>query len=671
MWRLVAFLALVVGPTWAADFPNYFGPIAVSGTSGGGGGGSQTTPGGVTNSVQTNNGTTNSLGGDSSLLYTTGLLNLTGTLSATTLSATTLSLGGVITNGQVLYLSGTVVDGAAGQNYNRLVDRTFFDEAPAGIATLYTPSTTVLISNSLAVTSFTQIGFSPSRTVTAALEVSGTISGSVILGARGNFGATTATSGTLNVSGTTPIAIYGGGAGVYHTLGESGVGKLTIKGWNSTSTVDVVDLTGGLSARFYGSGSTSFNGFCVNGGAGCPTALTRDLTFITAGNGAISGSLALGKLTSATTGNILEAVGIISSTGLTVAGPVTATTANFSGAITVASCTGCGGGGGGGTSISTTTFTAASNISNNTVIGYNTTGGTGGLNNTILGASANSSLTTNGNNNTLIGSPAAMKLTTGGGNTVIGSNVMTNETTGGSNVVIGGNSMNQANGQNNSVAVGYNSCSGATNGSNNICLGSGLSVVTAAGSNQLNLGGAIYGDITSAAASGLANLIGINNTAPTASLEVSGTVKFDNLTNAAGTGPACYSTSTKQITTNTAACTVSDMRLKKNVEPYNGSLDKVMQLDVRQFDFRDPKTYGAQHQVGLIAQEVEKVIPAVVGTGDDGLKLKSVSYDKLSAYAIGAIQEQQAEINELRRALNLAPAHQTFWQRIKWLAVGI
>lgn len=357
MWRFVALLALVVGPTWAADFPNYFGPIAVSGTSGGGGGGgSQTTPGGVTNSVQTNNGTTNSLGGDSSLLYTTGLLNLTGTLSATTLSATTLSLGGVITNGQVLYLSGTVVDGAAGQNYNRLVDRTFFDEAPAGIATLYTPSTTVLISNSLAVTSFTQIGFSPSRTVTAALEVSGTISGSVVLATRGNFG-TTSTSGTLNVSGTTPIAIYGGGAGVYHTLGESGVGKLTIKGWNSTSTVDVVDLTGGLSARFYGSGSTSFNGFCVNGGAGCPTALTRDLTFITAGNGAISGSLALGKLTSATTGNILEAVGIISSTGLTVAGPVTGTTANFSGAISVASCTGCGGGGGSTGAITATYIT--------------------------------------------------------------------------------------------------------------------------------------------------------------------------------------------------------------------------------------------------------------------------------------------------------------------------
>ncbi|WP_431736401.1 tail fiber domain-containing protein [Cellulosispirillum alkaliphilum] len=51
-------------------------------------------------------------------------------------------------------------------------------------------------------------------------------------------------------------------------------------------------------------------------------------------------------------------------------------------------------------------------------------------------------------------------------------------------------------------------------------------------------------------------------------------------------------------------------------------------------------------QIGFIAQEVEKVLPELVHTNDEGYK--SLSYDKLTAVLLEAIKEQQAIIEELK-----------------------
>ena len=51
-------------------------------------------------------------------------------------------------------------------------------------------------------------------------------------------------------------------------------------------------------------------------------------------------------------------------------------------------------------------------------------------------------------------------------------------------------------------------------------------------------------------------------------------------------------------------------------------------------------------QIGIIAQDIEKVFPELVKTDDKGYK--SVAYDKLSVIAISAIKEQQKQIEELK-----------------------
>lgn len=352
--------------------------------------------------------------------------------------------------------------------------------------------------------------------------------------------------------------------------------------------------------------------------------------------------------------------------------------------ITVGSCVGCG-------SVSSTTNTAAAAVAANTSYGFNAynLGNTNGnLHNTVIGQSLLNGTATNASGNVLIGdsiasgtlsnatgtyynviigSASAPGLTDAHENISIGSNNITGLTTGSFNTTIGSQVGTAITTGSNNTCIGIRACFGLTTGSFNIAIASSdqnLSFPSNTGSNQLNINNVIMGNLS---LSTLPNtgLIGINVPSPTANFEVSGTVKLDSLTNSAGTGPVCYSTSTHLITTNTVACTVSDIRLKKNIEPYTGALDKVMQLRMKQFDFRDI-AYGTQHQVGLIAQEVEQVIPAVVGTGSDGFK--SVGYDKLSVYAIGAIQEQQAEINDLRITLGLQPT--TFMQRLAWLFKG-
>lgn len=84
--RFIALFLLLASSAFASPYFN----TKVNGTgsiSSGGGGGSQTTPGGVTNSVQTNNGTTNSLGGDATFTYLSGLLTVP-RISTTSVSVT-------------------------------------------------------------------------------------------------------------------------------------------------------------------------------------------------------------------------------------------------------------------------------------------------------------------------------------------------------------------------------------------------------------------------------------------------------------------------------------------------------------------------------------------------------------------------------------------------------
>jgi hypothetical protein len=89
----------------------------------------------------------------------------------------------------------------------------------------------------------------------------------------------------------------------------------------------------------------------------------------------------------------------------------------------------------------------------------------------------------------------------------------------------------------------------------------------------------------------------------------------------------------------------SDIKLKVNIKTLTNSLDKVLLLRGVEYDRID---LNGRHQIGVIAQEVEKIIPDLV-TENDGIK--SVSYGNITALLIESIKEQQEEINNLKKEI--------------------
>jgi len=86
---------------------------------------------------------------------------------------------------------------------------------------------------------------------------------------------------------------------------------------------------------------------------------------------------------------------------------------------------------------------------------------------------------------------------------------------------------------------------------------------------------------------------------------------------------------------------------KMNIRKVQDALDKIVQLRGVTFDWKD----SGRPDIGLIAEEVGKVVPEVVTYEDNGVDAKSLDYAYLVALMIEAIKEQQNMINDQRLEL--------------------
>ena len=105
-----------------------------------------------------------------------------------------------------------------------------------------------------------------------------------------------------------------------------------------------------------------------------------------------------------------------------------------------------------------------------------------------------------------------------------------------------------------------------------------------------------------------------------------------------------YNPSTNILTAGQFNAT-SDIKLKENITTIESGLDKVCQLRGVEFDFKS----NGQHSLGVIAQEVEQVLPDLVSEVDG---TKTVAYANLTAVLIEAVKELKAEVAELRARLD-------------------
>ena len=128
------------------------------------------------------------------------------------------------------------------------------------------------------------------------------------------------------------------------------------------------------------------------------------------------------------------------------------------------------------------------------------------------------------------------------------------------------------------------------------------------------------------------------------------------ITGALGVGTAASGTAGEIRAANeVTAYYSSDANLKTNISPIQNALDKIDQLSGVMFDWKDEVIearggedgyFVRKHDTGLIAQEVEAVLPEVVAERSDGTK--AVKYEKLAGLLIEGIKELRKEIEILK-----------------------
>jgi len=97
----------------------------------------------------------------------------------------------------------------------------------------------------------------------------------------------------------------------------------------------------------------------------------------------------------------------------------------------------------------------------------------------------------------------------------------------------------------------------------------------------------------------------------------------------------------------------SDIRLKDNLQVIKGSLDKIGEINGYEFDWNEEAPGWAQergHDVGVIAQEVQKVIPEIVVERKSGYL--GVDYKRIIPLLIESIKELKQEIEILKKKVN-------------------
>lgn len=97
----------------------------------------------------------------------------------------------------------------------------------------------------------------------------------------------------------------------------------------------------------------------------------------------------------------------------------------------------------------------------------------------------------------------------------------------------------------------------------------------------------------------------------------------------------------------------SDRRLKMNIEPLAPVIDKVMKLRPVRFHYLDSSP-DQPKSIGLIAQEVEPLFPALISQKDNGFKF--LNYRQLGTIAIAAVQEAQPQMNSVTTEINTLKA---------------
>jgi hypothetical protein len=220
----------------------------------------------------------------------------------------------------------------------------------------------------------------------------------------------------------------------------------------------------------------------------------------------------------------------------------------------------------------------------------------------------------------------------------------------GTNITLSNNS---GEGATPTIGLTNNTISGIALGSNlaTLTIGTGLSGTSYNGSTGVTI--ANTGVTSNVAGTGVTVSGGTG--AVTISIGQSVATSANAQFNSLGIGMAASATAGRIDATNDiVAFSSSDIRFKENITPIENALDKISKISGNTYDWKAENKieHGYEgNDVGVIAQEIEAVLPQLVQTRENGFK--AVKYDKLVALLIEGIKEQQLQIEELKAKIGL------------------
>ena len=260
----------------------------------------------------------------------------------------------------------------------------------------------------------------------------------------------------------------------------------------------------------------------------------------------------------------------------------------------------------------------------NTAIGYSALKvNTSGHYNTAGGRHALSQNTT-GEKNTATGAQALERNTTGKLNTAMGYEALTFNKTGNLNTALGFRTMRKNETGKSNTAAGHSALEANTSGKFNTVVGAFAGKTNITGSSNVFIG---Y----------------------KAGMSEKGSQKL-YIANSARSPLVYGDFNKKTLKVNgkmyaTKFITSSDARLKTDIKPLDNALDTILTLQGKQYRLIDEAV--DQADIGLIAQDVEKVLPQIVSETEDGYK--AIDYQSLTAMLIEGMKEQQDQITALEQ----------------------
>ena len=282
---------------------------------------------------------------------------------------------------------------------------------------------------------------------------------------------------------------------------------------------------------------------------------------------------------------------------------------------------------------------------------------TTGKYNVVFGEEAmagNSSANMTGSNNFTVGKASSYNLTTGQANFVFGHYALNKSSTGSYNIAIGEASQQARCTGNNNISLGayslYGHATGASDstGQCNIAIGACAGKTVCTGNNNTFIGYRAGCDIETGS---MNIMIGCSVDGSGAGVDKEIVLGFDSSGVAKGTRTFYVQADAGVYHGGNTANwdTTSDLRIKKNVTDNNTGLDKIKEVQVRNFeyrtkdeitDFENPNAVVVNKeglQLGVIAQEIQQVLPDTVTQQSTGVL--SVNPDNLTWYLINAVKE--------------------------------